>query len=262
MLALAVFCLRLAAGMLACLWLLHPDAGADVGQPPAARALRVGFRYYRTHFLTALGLACVAGFALWDITPPGLLALLGAGMVLAVLGSVVWALEGAPAGRALVVLTPLTFLSVLAWLESPGESPLGPRLVGDVTSALLLGTALSAMLLGHFYLIAPAMSIRPLMRLLAAVAVAIVLRAGADGWALGRWTSEHSLANLNGEVALWLPVRWGVGFVAPVVLDGMAWRAARIRSTQSATGILYVVVIFCFLGELTSLLLRSGGTTL
>ena len=46
-----------------------------------------------------------------------------------------------------------------------------------------------------------------------------------------------------------------LGFVAPLVLGWMAWQTARIRSTQSATGILYVVVIFCFLGELTSLLL-------
>jgi hypothetical protein len=43
----------------------------------------------------------------------------------------------------------------------------------------------------------------------------------------------------------------------------MAWQSARIRSTQSATGILYVVVIFCFLGELTSqLLLGSTGYAL
>jgi hypothetical protein len=100
------------------------------------------------------------------------------------------------------------------------------------------------------------------MRLLAAVAVALAVRAAADGWALARWTSEHSLASLNGEAALWLPVRWAVGLLAPLVLDFMAWRAARIRSTQSATGILYVVVIFCFLGELTALLLAGGGTTL
>jgi hypothetical protein len=52
-----------------------------------------------------------------------------------------------------------------------------------------------------------------------------------------------------------LLVRWGLGIVAPVVLGWMAWETARIRSTQSATGILYVVVIVCFLGELTSQLL-------
>jgi len=41
----------------------------------------------------------------------------------------------------------------------------------------------------------------------------------------------------------------------------MALETARIRSTQSATGILYVVVILVFLGELTSQLLgeKTGG---
>ena len=40
----------------------------------------------------------------------------------------------------------------------------------------------------------------------------------------------------------------------------MAYAAARIRSTQSATGILYVVVVCGFLGELVSLLLtRQTG---
>jgi hypothetical protein len=54
-----------------------------------------------------------------------------------------------------------------------------------------------------------------------------------------------------------------MGFVGPLGLGWMAWRCARIRSTQSASGILYVVVVFCFLGELTSLLLRGDpGVTL
>jgi hypothetical protein len=38
----------------------------------------------------------------------------------------------------------------------------------------------------------------------------------------------------------------------------MTWQTAKIRSTQSATGILYVVVIFCFLGELTGQLLGDN----
>jgi hypothetical protein len=48
-----------------------------------------------------------------------------------------------------------------------------------------------------------------------------------------------------------------LGFVGPLVFGWMAWQSARIRSTQSATGILYVVVIFCFLGELTGQLMHS-----
>ena len=52
-------------------------------------------------------------------------------------------------------------------------------------------------------------------------------------------------------------------FVGPLALGWMAWETAKIRSTQSATGILYVVVILCFLGELTSqLLLGKTGVLL
>jgi hypothetical protein len=258
---LPVFCLRLAVGLLACLLLLNPDRGRPA---PGPKADRVGFRYYRTHFLTALGLACLATLFVRDTAPAGLLVLLAAGTGLAVAGSVVWALEGAPGGWVLVVLTAAALGGGLVWLEAAGsgETPLAGRLVGDATSAALLGAAVSAMLLGHSYLISPTLSIRPLMRLLAAVALAAAACALADGWALARWTAGHSLGTLKEDAALWLPVRWAVGLAAPLVLDAMAWQTARIRSTQSATGILYVVVIFCFLGELTGLLLRETGTTL
>jgi hypothetical protein len=84
-----------------------------------------------------------------------------------------------------------------------------------------------------------------------------------DGYALGCWTATHSLVSLkSGDAIYLLPLRWLVGFLAPLGLSWMAWQAARIRSTQSATGILYVVVIFCFVGELTSQLLRGTGMTL
>jgi hypothetical protein len=135
-------------------------------------------------------------------------------------------------------------------------------LLGDATSAALLGSAVTAMLLGHSYLIAPTMSLKPLMRLLAVLAIAVLARLAADGYALGCWTAMQPSVNLNSDAALWLPLRWLLGFVAPLGLDWMAWQAARIRSTQSATGILYVVVIFCVLGETTSLLLRGAGMTL
>ena len=66
---------------------------------------------------------------------------------------------------------------------------------------------------------------------------------------IGRWFVEPRIA-----MAI---------FTATLVLGWMAWETARIRSTQSATGILYVVVIVCFLGELTSqLLVEKTGYTL
>ena len=61
---------------------------------------------------------------------------------------------------------------------------------------------------------------------------------------------------MDNETVLLLSLRWGLGFAGVLVLGWMSWESARIRSTQSATGILYVVVIFCFLGELSGQLLE------
>lgn len=247
---LAVFALRLAIGMLACLMLL-----------PSAI---INPRFFRTHFLTALALAGVALACVRDEADGLTLTLLGAALGLAFVGSLVWGLEGAPGGRAFLVLTVLALAGALVGLEATAveRSALPGVLLGDATSAALLGSALTAMLLGHSYLIAPTMSLTPLMRLLAVLALATVARLAVDGYALGCWTAEHSFVSLKrGDAAILLPVRWLLGFLAPLILDGMAWQTARIRSTQSATGILYVVVIFCFLGELFSQLLRGSGMT-
>jgi hypothetical protein len=244
---LAVFCLRLACGMLACLPLL-----------PSAQ---VNPRFFRTHFLTALGLTVVAAVGVHETAGLWLWLVLGVVAGLSFLGSVVWLLEGAPGGRLLIYLTTpaLATAMILAGQERGGAGP-GWLLADDLTSAALLGSATTAMLMGHSYLIAPAMSLTPLMRLLGALAVSIVLRMALAGAALWFWTGATASASLETETLLWLPVRWVIGFVGPLGLGWMAWETAKIRSTQSATGILYVVVILSFLGELTSqLLLNKTG---
>jgi hypothetical protein len=254
---LVVFALRLAAGMMACLLLL-----------PAAV---INPRFFRTHFLTAFALAGLSLAFVRDSADWPLLTLLGSALVLALAGSMLWGFERAPGGRTFIVLTTLALAGALAWQSgvANGESlslathhsPVATRL-GDATSAALLGSVLTAMLLGHSYLIAPTMSLTPLLRLLAALAAAVVARMAVDGYALMRWTEIHSLVNLKSEEAVFLlPLRWLLGFLAPLGLTWMAWQTTRIRSTQSATGILYVAVIFCFLGELTGLLLRESGMT-
>jgi hypothetical protein len=247
---LALFCLRLACGMLACLLLLSPA--------------RVNPRYFRTHFLTALGLTAVAAVGLRDAADLWLWLALAAVLALSFLGSVVWLLEGAPGGRLLVYLAvPALTAALLLAGQQRGGAPPGWLLADDLTSAALLGSATSAMLMGHMYLIAPGMSLNPLMRLLGALAASTLVRMAVAGVALWSWTGAPSSASLETETLLWLPVRWGIGFVGPLGLGWMAWETARIRSTQSATGILYVVVILCFLGELTGqLLLNKTGLTL
>ena len=102
--ALSVFALRLAAGMIACLLLLSP---ADVNP-----------RFYRVHFLTALGLTGLAAVFVRQAGGWPLWTLLVAGMVLALGGSLSWFLDKAPGGRALIVLTALALAGSLACLEA------------------------------------------------------------------------------------------------------------------------------------------------
>lgn len=253
---LALFCLRLALGLLAALLLLRPA--------------QINPRFYRTHFLTVLGLGCLAlGLIAVEHRPP--LALIVA-LGLAALGSMAWSLEGAPGGRTLIVLTLVAIAAALipdemAWREraepatqkeglGPGSGPLH-----DLVTAGLLGTAMTAMLMGHSYLIAPSMSLTPLKTLLIALYVTLLLRAGLAGASLWVWTRHGHHASLaDVTILLWLPLRWVLGLLIPAVLGVMAWQTTRIRNTQSSTGILYIVVVFVFLGELTAqlLLLETG----
>lgn len=127
-----------------------------------------------------------------------------------------------------------------------------------VSSALLLGSALVAMVLGHWYLVVPRLSFAPLRRLNLLLSAALCLRclvAIVTFW-LQRdlWTEVYSThSGATGfflSHGIFLVPRVLFGLVVPLVLVRMAWNCVKIRSNQSATGILYVVVAFVFIGEI------------
>lgn len=245
---IATFCLRLAWGLIVALTLLPAQY-----VPP---------RFFRVQYLTALGLLAVAAFFLAPVANWSVWLALAASVLGAFIGSVIWHLDNSPGHRWVLGFC---VLALGAALVLGGQATRGDRaspwlVADDVTSAAILGAATSAMLMGHSYLIAPAMSLTPLYRLLGALGVTLLGRIGLASVGLFRWTGEPGAGNLELETFLWLAARWILGFVGPLVLGWMAWETARIRSTQSATGILYVVVILGFLGELTSqLLLEKTG---
>lgn len=244
---LAVFLLRLATGLLASLLVL-------CGQP-------LNPRFYRAHFLTTLGLCGGAGLLLGDQAS----LLLWAGLVICFLGSISWSVEGNPGGQLWIVAGTLLLGAalVITSLAHRGYGQMWLWLGDDVTATVVLGGATTAMLLGHSYLIAPGLSMVPLMRALWLLGVGLVLRLLLALAGLWQWTGTTIGDTLETEMILWLAVRWGVGFLLPLVLTWLAYETARIRSTQSATGILYVVVIGCFLGELTAqLLLEKTGVVM
>ncbi|HLW68034.1 MAG TPA: hypothetical protein VKS79_22140 [Gemmataceae bacterium] len=262
---LAIFSLRLALGMLGSLFLLSPS--------------QMHPRFFRTHFLTVLGLCMLTCILVWPTTV-FLPAIIAVGF--AFLGAIAWYFERSPLGWILImaaggaVFVALrqgeTLLASMPIIDPRAEiarafgasdgprwpfTPLWGRIIDDLSAAALLGFSMTAMLVGHSYLISPGLSIRPLMLQLGAFFVALLLRLIVAGVALWFWTADHSLTNLNDEVVLWLPVRWLIGIAGPAFFGFLAYRTAKIRSTQSATGILYVVVILVFLGELNALLLQK-----
>src|SRR5208283_3053511 len=84
---LAIFCLRMACGLVGALLLLSPA--------------QINPRFFRTHFLTALGLCALAALFLGETADNWLWVALGSAMLLSFLGSVAWHVEGAPGGRTL-----------------------------------------------------------------------------------------------------------------------------------------------------------------
>ncbi len=131
-------------------------------------------------------------------------------------------------------------------------------LFSAATGAGLLGSVLLAMLLGHAYLNIPGLPIVHLRRLgwifggfLAARLAVVCLAASV----LLRQSPRAELRAFDAEAVLasdlpLLGMRLALGVIVPGILAVLVDRTARIRSTQSATGLLYVALIFVLFGEL------------
>ncbi len=132
-----------------------------------------------------------------------------------------------------------------------------------LSSGFLLGATLSAMLLGHHYLTAPTMSIDSLERFVQLMGWGLAARGLIA--LVGLYLAHAGLAgpdasSFDSSSPLFFMMRWGMGFAGPVLATILAWKTVQIRSTQSATGILYVAMTLLLFGELTSLIgARAGG---
>lgn len=242
---LAAFCLRLALGMVAFL--------------PLLPAKQMHPRFFRTQFLTALGLSVVALLAAWADTFASCRWLLVLAVSISLLATLDWTLDPAPFGKITCLLAILSLGIASIYITPFDRDPLFCAM-DSIASALLLGASVTAMLVGHSYLISPGLAITPLITMLATLSFCLLLRILVlvlFWWALC-WTESASMT-WNAHWTILIP-RYLIGLGGPLVFGTMAFLATRIRSTQSATGILFVVVICVFLGELMSLVLtRMAG---
>lgn len=249
---LADFAIRLAGGLAAMLLV------APWRQIPAG--------FFRTHCTVALGLLVLAGAdEVWSGAGTAAVAATAVGAGLAYVGSVAWGLGLPRVAAPVTAALAATCAGLLIGASGQGPGWLAAlNAAGRVASALLMGSTLTAMLLGHYYLTAPAMSIAPLRRFVACLGATLAVRAalGAAGWAL--W-SRGAVASPGGGGLdpLFLAMRWGMGVAGPALAAGLAWKTVQIRSTQSATGILYIGMTLVLFGELSALILaRSAGVIL
>jgi hypothetical protein len=125
-------------------------------------------------------------------------------------------------------------------------------------SAGLLGGVTVAMVLGHWYLVQPGLEIEPLARLswvyIAFLGARTLLEIGGVIGAISH--GGISLSAPAGEVlafpALVLAQRELFGLIAPIILAPLVYRTVTMRSTMSATGLLYVAVALVWVGEFLS----------
>jgi hypothetical protein len=157
------------------------------------------------------------------------------------------------------LLGPLVPLLGLGALWSAALVDPSPQLFGLGTplavlaGALALGSALAGLSLGHWYLVSPTLSVQPLIRLtflcLGAIVAQLVLLPILLVLLPGPRTAVQSLF---GEYLALIGVRIVFGLLVPLGATLMTWRTARIRSLDSATGLLYIVAALVLAGEIAA----------
>jgi protein NrfD len=213
-----------------------------LSMPPAAAGSRAG--------------ALAAGVSASDIT-----LLVSAGITL-----FYWATIGRILTRArTAILAAAAFTGLVAIalqgfeISSGASTPVAAlTVVSFLTSALMLGGACTAMILGHWYLVIPSMEVSYLQSIVKGHIASMLARVAVVGAAVwfaiatfqtdsGLPSFRHYILSVDG-IFFWQRVLFGLA--GPAVLSYLTWQTAKIRSTQSATGILYVDFFTVVVGEL------------
>jgi DMSO reductase anchor subunit len=181
------------------------------------------------------------------------------------------------------VVAGLVTLFVMAMIFRPlAGANLGGvfTVAGFFAAAFALGGVMTGMWLGHWYLVTPALSEKPLQFATTLVLAAIVAQVifsflvGPTTTYVNKPTTSSSATSvsaitptptsgvqgnqvkpagspvitpLSTDAIGWIRIL--VSFIMPLVLGGLAWKLIRDRSFQSATGMLYLVVVCTLAGE-------------
>jgi hypothetical protein len=192
----------------------------------------------------------------------------GLAIVLVIAYVAVLYLPGGRRGRALLALATSAALVATAadgWQAARGGAAGWISGANALAAAALLGSVIVAMILGHWYLVRWRLPVAHLVRFSLVMAGAIALRAAlliGGLWIAGARSPlglGGFLSSIAVDRAVFFWPRVGFGILGPAVFAYMVHETARIRSTQSATGILYIAVIFVIIGEFMARYLTVAG---
>ena len=120
-----------------------------------------------------------------------------------------------------------------------------------LSSALFLGSITFTMVFGHWYLVTPQLTEKPLIQGVELIWCIMALKMTITAW--GCWQMEDILSQLPQDTlfnGMMLTMRVAWGYLIIGVLSYFSWKLVRMRSIQSATGIFYVMTFFVFFSEL------------
>ena len=246
---LFLFLTHLAVGIVFTLLLVSREAGVKFFRFNAGLAailIAVAFAFRRVDDITVLGRSALVALSIAE-----------AGVV------IYWA----TVGRALASIRPTLVATaclagaaalVLQAVDVTVGWPLIVRalaVASFLSSAALLGGTCTAMILGHWYLVIPSMQVSHLQAIvkvhIVSMLVRVVVVVAAIYVAMVTWEPgvglnfERYIFSVAG-IFFWQRVLFGL---APLLLAYLTWETAKIRSTQSATGILYVDFFTVVVGE-------------
>lgn len=248
---IAQFAIRLICGM-SLMWAVMPRRDVTSG-------------FFRIQMLVVLGLSVLAALTLGQFISADSPAMVGdttariaCGVLagLGYVGSIMWTLERRKAGSAIAIMIAVGSSALLLATTVDTESiTTADGCIGvfsEFATSLVLGANMVGMLLGHWYLTAPTMSIQPLFRLNAFVGISGALRLIVSAISLVLYVSLLT----SSTQWVWVSMRWIAGVVGPLAVFVMVHKILKYKNTQSATGVLFVGVILTFIGEMTATLLH------
>lgn len=248
---IAQFALRLVCGM-TLMWAAMPRSEVTSG-------------FFRIQMLVVLGLSVLAALTFGQFIAPSNVAILNGTLaqsacailaIVAFIGSMLWTLERRKAGSVLtLVLAALATGVVILTTANADLLWTFNGLIGvlsELSTSLILGAAMVGMLLGHWYLTSPTMSIEPLYRLTWFLGIAGGLRLVLSAISLSVYISSMTTTTHW----IWVALRWTAGIAGPLLVFVMVIKILKYRNTQAATGVLFVGVILTFIGEMTATLLH------